>query len=115
MKTLATLRMRFSKYLPPMLHVLLQDKLGFSATIFTGKGIRKLKTFITESLKEVSFCGQSSASFLILSMEVWPWVIVECFQPTRLDWLADLGYLIESLDDCGNYLLTPPTGVRHAA
>lgn len=47
--------------------------------------------------------------------EVWPWVMVECFQPSRLNWLADLGYQIERLDDCGNYLLTPPTGVRHAA
>jgi hypothetical protein len=48
-------------------------------------------------------------------MEVWPWVMVERFQPSRLNWLADLGYRIEGLDDCGNYLLTPPTGVRHAA
>jgi FkbM family methyltransferase len=63
-----------------------------------------------EGAEELVFAG--AIRFL---QEVWPWVIVECFQPTRLDWLADLGYLIESLDDCGNYLLTPPTGVRHAA
>jgi FkbM family methyltransferase len=46
--------------------------------------------------------------------EVWPWVIVECFQPSRLNWLADLGYRVGSLDDCGNYLLTPPKEMGHA-
>jgi hypothetical protein len=46
--------------------------------------------------------------------EVWPWVIVECFEPSRLNWLADLGYRVGSLDDCGNYLLMPPKDMVHA-
>jgi hypothetical protein len=44
-----------------------------------------------------------------------PWVIVECFESRHLDGFAEIGYRIESLDTKGNYLLTPPTGVRHAA
>ena len=39
--------------------------------------------------------------------EVRPWMIVECFEPRQLDWLAELGYEIETLDEKGNFLLTP--------
>ena len=39
--------------------------------------------------------------------EVRPWMIVECFEPRQLDWLAGLGYEIEPLDENGNFLLTP--------
>jgi FkbM family methyltransferase len=41
--------------------------------------------------------------------EVRPWMIVECFEPRKLDWLAELGHEIEPLDENGNFLLTPPS------
>jgi len=41
--------------------------------------------------------------------EVRPWMIVECFEPRQLDWLAELGYGLEPLDENGNFLLTPPS------
>jgi FkbM family methyltransferase len=41
--------------------------------------------------------------------EVRPWIIVECFEPRQLDWLAELGYGLEPLDENGNFVLTPPS------
>jgi len=37
-----------------------------------------------------------------------PWIIVECFEPSKLSVLSPLGYTIQSLEENGNYLLRPP-------
>ena len=41
--------------------------------------------------------------------EVRPWMIVECFEPKRLNWLSQLGYELDPIDENGNYMLTPPS------
>ena len=43
--------------------------------------------------------------------DVRPWMFVECFEPRHLDWLVELGYEIETLDENGNFLLTPPSSL----
>ncbi|MFM7464216.1 MAG: FkbM family methyltransferase [Cyanobium sp.] len=40
--------------------------------------------------------------------QAMPTMIVECFDASRLDVLRPLGYSRHSIDDKGNYLLTPP-------
>lgn len=47
------------------------------------------------------------AGAMELIRETWPWTIVECFEPSRLEGLQSLGYTIQSLDENSNFLLMP--------
>jgi len=40
--------------------------------------------------------------------QTFPVIIVECFEPSKLEVMQPLGYTIQSLEENGNYLLRPP-------
>lgn len=39
--------------------------------------------------------------------EAKPFIIMECFEPDRLQWFQEAGYRVEPLEENGNYLLMP--------
>jgi FkbM family methyltransferase len=51
------------------------------------------------------------AGAMELIRQTWPLIIVECFEPSRLEILHPLGYSIQSLDENSNFLLIPPGAV----
>lgn len=48
------------------------------------------------------------AGAMDLIRQTLPVIIVECFEPSKLDVMQSLGYTIQSLEENGNYLLMPP-------
>ena len=52
------------------------------------------------------------AGALDLIKQTLPWIIVECFEPSNLAILQQLGYTIKSLEENNNYLLKPPAFVN---
>ena len=51
------------------------------------------------------------AGALDLIRQTLPWIIVECFEPSKLAVLQQLGYTTQSLEENNNYLLKPPAFV----
>ena len=51
------------------------------------------------------------AGALDLIRQALPWIIVECFEPSKLALLQQLGYTTQSLEENHNYLLKPPAFV----
>lgn len=39
--------------------------------------------------------------------EIKPFIIMECFEPERLQWFQEAGYRVEPLEENGNFLLMP--------
>jgi FkbM family methyltransferase len=56
--------------------------------------------------------GSVFAGAMDLIRQNLPVIIVECFEPSKLAVMEALGYTIRSLEENGNYLLTPP-GIPH--
>ena len=48
------------------------------------------------------------AGAMDLIRQTLPVIIVECFEPSKLEVMKPLGYAIQSLEENGNYLLMPP-------
>jgi FkbM family methyltransferase len=48
------------------------------------------------------------AGAMRLIQQVYPLIIVECFDSSKLDLFKPLGYSLQPLDANGNFLLTPP-------
>lgn len=66
-------------------------------------------------LIKVDVEGAESSVFagaMDLIAQTLPWIIVECFEPSKLAVLQPLGYTIQSLEENGNYLLLPPGSVK---
>ncbi|MBV2350353.1 FkbM family methyltransferase [Synechococcus sp. HK05] len=49
------------------------------------------------------------AGAMDLIRQTLPVIIVECFEPSKLEVMRTLGYDIQSLEENGNYLLMPPS------
>jgi FkbM family methyltransferase len=52
------------------------------------------------------------AGAMELIRQALPVIIVECFEPSKLQVMKPLGYAIQSLEENGNYLLMPPGFVQ---
>ena len=67
------------------------------------RGKRVLVKLDVEGAEASVFAGAMD-----LIRKVFPVIIVECFEPSRLDVMESLGYSIRPLQENGNYLLVPP-------
>lgn len=48
------------------------------------------------------------AGAMELIRQTWPYIIVECFEPSRLEFFELLGYVLQPLQENSNFLLIPP-------